>query len=36
MVFGTPYGRARCVFADVQIVVVIAFVAGIEVKDSGA
>lgn len=36
VVFGTPYGRARCVFADVQIVVVIAFVAGIEVKDSGA
>ena len=33
MVFGTPHGRTGRVFADVEVVVVVAFVAGVEMKD---
>src|ERR1700761_5440002 len=33
VVFGTPYGSTGRVFTDVQVIVVIAFVAGVEMKD---
>src|SRR6516225_10982311 len=36
MVFGPPYLGARGVFADIEVIVVIAFMTRIEMKDGGA
>jgi hypothetical protein len=36
MVFGTPHVTARCVFAHVEVEIVISFMTWAEVKDRGA
>lgn len=36
MILGAPHLGPRRVFAHIQVVVVVAFVAGVEVKDRGA